>query len=541
MAKRRKIPTKTELVQLQKLYRTDEKIGERLGGVPAYLIAYWRRKKNVPKHSQPKFSEKEINGLWERYGDDDRCGLELGISKAAFYNWRRRYGIKEKPAFLKLEQLELNFPGMKPSANAASLWNKQTVVQKILARTSSLTKVEVGQRLAVEPDLVLAGGASAQVIGRFEAGGGEYVWNTAKIILSADPDSYAAADRAGDLRLAVREFSGRQRIKQLYSRSAGALGQVVLEHGRVLPGQLILGVGAGVAAFGCMAGFGTRVSPETLAEVWIGGTTTIDVPASVRIDISGRRPRGVYARDIALSIVKRLQDEPVAGCVIEFYGSAISQMTIGERFALTGLMPSVGAAGAICQFDSNTRRYLMGRAQTTLEPIVSDKNATYDGHYQVNIDQLFPQIAGPNSLKEIKPVSQVEGVPVHLVMIGGETAGRFDDLRFAADILKGRRINPECRLLIHPASHTVYLEALKKGIIRVFAEAGAVVVPTGCCSEELPPWMRLGPTERCLSTDNETDPAAFGEPSSEVFLCSPATAAASAINAAITDPIRYGK
>ena len=541
MSKRRKIPTKSELIQLQKLYRTDEKIGERLGGVPAYLVAYWRRKKNVPKHSQPKFSEKEIRGLWERYGDDDRCGLELGISKAAFYNWRRRYSIKEKPAFLKLEQLELNFPGMKPPAMAASLWNRQTVVQKIIARTSDCAKVEVGQRLEVEPDLVIAGGASAQVIKLFEAHGGEYVWNTARIVLSADHYTDDATDHEVVMRRAVKEFAGRQRIKHLYDRPAGAPNQVSLESGLVLPGQLVLGIGSGVSAFGCLAGFGIQVNPETLADVLISGRTTIDVPGSVRIDISGRRPRGVYARDIALSIMTRIQDEQMAGRVIEFYGSGVSQMTIGERFAMSGLMPSLGAAGAICQFDSSTRRFLMGRTQTTLEPIVTDKNAVYDGLYQVNIEKLFPQIAGPNSLKEIQPVSQIEGLPVHLIMIGGETAGRIDDLRYAADILKGKRVNAECRLVIHPASHSVYLEALKKGIIRVFAEAGAVVAPPGCCVQGLPLWMRLGPSERCLSTGNIADPSLLGEASSEVFLCSPATAAASALNGTITDPVRYGK
>ncbi len=112
---RRKIPTKAELIQLQKLYKTDDKIAERLGNVTPQLVAYWRRKKNIPKHSFPKFAESEIRDLWEQYGDDYRCGLELGISKAAFYNWRRRYGIKEKPSFLKLEQLELDLGGQHKS------------------------------------------------------------------------------------------------------------------------------------------------------------------------------------------------------------------------------------------------------------------------------------------------------------------------------------------------------------------------------------------------------------------------------------------
>src|SRR5512138_3425388 len=131
MKRRRKAPTKTELMQLQKLYKTDEKIGERLGGVPAYLVAYWRRKKNIAKYSLPKFSEQEVRNLWERYGDDEKSGLELGISKAAFYNWRRRYSIKDKPACLKLEQLEIVFPGTKENGHASQLYGGRTMAQKV--------------------------------------------------------------------------------------------------------------------------------------------------------------------------------------------------------------------------------------------------------------------------------------------------------------------------------------------------------------------------------------------------------------------------
>ena len=189
MAKKKKIPTKSELIQLQRLYKTDEKIGERLGGVPAYLVAYWRRKKNVAKHSQPKFSEKEILNLWERYGDDDKCGLELGISKAAFYNWRRKYNIKEKPAFLKLEQLELNFPGLKPNSGAISLYNKQTIVQKIIATQIDEESVEIGQSYEIEPDMVLSNGNSEQILQLFQDLKTDLVWNPNKISISLSIES----------------------------------------------------------------------------------------------------------------------------------------------------------------------------------------------------------------------------------------------------------------------------------------------------------------------------------------------------------------
>src|SRR5512138_1912201 len=179
MTRRRTAPTKTELLQLQKLYKTDEKIGERLGGVPAYLVAYWRRKKNIPKHSLPKFSEVEVRNLWERYGDDEKSGLELGLSKAAFYNWRRRYGIKEKPAFLKLEQLEFNFPGAKLGPTVNALYGKQSVAQKIIARCvpQEREQVEIGETVTIEPDLVVSHYDTAEIVNQFRQSGIEYIWN----------------------------------------------------------------------------------------------------------------------------------------------------------------------------------------------------------------------------------------------------------------------------------------------------------------------------------------------------------------------------
>jgi hypothetical protein len=231
MRKRRKIPTKAELLQLQKLYKTDEKIGERLGGVPAYLVAYWRRKKNIPKYSLPKFSETEIRNLWERYGDDEKSGLELGISKAAFYNWRRRYGIREKPAFLKLEQLELNFPGIRQPEHTSSLWGKRSVVQKVLARLADVERVEVGETIEVEPDLVICPGGAGTVVQQFKKQGAEFVFNPNKLIIMLDyaPTRNGRCPAAANKM--IREFARRQSIKALFDLREGVCQQLALEKG----------------------------------------------------------------------------------------------------------------------------------------------------------------------------------------------------------------------------------------------------------------------------------------------------------------------
>lgn len=540
MTNKRRSPTKAELTQLQKLYRTDERIGERLGGVPAYLVAYWRRKKNIPKLSQPKYSESEIRNLWERYGDDDRCGLELGISKAAFYNWRRRYEIREKPAFLKLEQLELNFPGMKNRSHALSLYGKQTMAQKILARSLSDEKAEVGQKVTVEPDMAVVQFNIRKVIEQFKQMGVAYVWNPAKVVISTMVGFQPESNDSGKFR-GMRQFAKHQHIRTISELRDGDCQQVLIEDGAILPGQLSLGVGSESMVSGCLGNLGIVVDASIMGQIWGAGTFEIEVPPTVRIDISGRRSRGVYTRDLAQSVVHRLGSNGVEGDVIEYHGSTVSQMGIGERMTLTGLSGSMGAVGALCAFDSACRRYLTGRTMTGYAPIVPDKDAIYSAHYQINIDQLVPQITLPGEVNEIRAVQELEGRATDLVILGSCYNGRFEDLRAAAEILRGKKIHADCHLLVCPASRTTYIEALKKGLIRILAEAGATILAPGC---RLTP-ASLAPTmksfERCLSTLAPSDNGTQTPVSGEIYYCSPATAAASALNAAITDPTGYAK
>ncbi len=540
MSPRKKTPTKAELLQLQKLYKTDEKIGERLGGVPAYLVAYWRRKKGVPKHSLPKFSQKEIQNLWERFGDDDKCGLELGISKAAFYNWRRRYGIKEKPAFLKLEQLELNFPGLKLQAGSSSLYGEQTVAQKIIARIVDQEKVEIGQTLSIEPDLIVSHSNTGQVIEQFRRSGSEYVWNPNKIMIAPGTcPTENGANSAGTTKI-VREFVKRQGIKNYFDISEGSCHQVAIEKGQVLPGQLVVGTDNYATSYGCLAAIATGIEIKQAASVWVDGRLEFKVPTTVRIDINGRRARGVYAKDIALSIMKQLAEVDIKGKAIEYYGRAVSHMSVSERFTLANLALDLGARAAVCPFDSTVRRYLTGRTMTAYSAVIADRDAVYEGLYQINIDHLAPQLLKSGKSPDVRPVADLEGMSVQLVVLGTCSNGRFDDLRIAADILKGRKLNPECRLLIYPGSRSIYLEALKKGLIRVFIEAGAIVMHPGCW-QSLDEKSYLAPGERALATTNGAFGKAFNAIDAEVYLCSPATAATSALNGAITDPTRFVK
>ncbi len=539
MTPRRKIPTKSELIQLQKLYKTDEKIGERLGGVPAYLVAYWRRKKNVARHSVPKFSESEIRNLWERFGDDDRCGLELGISKAAFYNWRRRYSIREKPAFLKLEQLELNLPGMLAKQQSSSLYGEQTVAQKMLAIASGEEKVTTGELIMVEPDLVTSHQDSAKIIEHFKEVGVEYVRDPSKIAITlAQCTEVDNNTTATNLKM-IREFVRKHSIQSFYDLTNGTCHQSVIEHGNILPGQLILGTNRYIASCGAFAAFATDITPAEAATIWAGGKIWLKVPETIRIDINGRRPRGILVRDIALSVLSQLGVGSAEYQAVEFYGTAISHLQMSERIALCNITLELGAKAVICPFEATTRRYLNSRTTSLYQPVIADKDAIYRQAFQFNIEKLQPQIIGPGRDGTTKPVPELDNLSVQQIVIGQCASGRFDDLRIVADILKSKKVHADCRLTVIPASHTVYLEALKKGLVRAMLEAGAEVVNPSGHSWNMQSEQLLGTGERCLSTGNHSFFDRFDRDDVEIYLCSTATAAVSALNGRITDPTPY--
>ena len=539
MTPRRKIPTKSELVQLQKLYKTDEKIGERLGGVPAYLVAYWRRKKNVARHSVPKFSESEVRNLWERFGDDDRCGLELGISKAAFYNWRRRYSIREKPAFLKLEQLELNLPGMSAKQQSPSLYGEQTVAQKILAMASGEENVTTGELIMVEPDLITSHQDTAVIIEHFKEVGVEYVRDPSRIAITLSQCSEIENKTSATNHKMIREFVRKQSIRSFYDLTNGTCHQSIIEHGHILPGQLVLGTNKYASAYGALAAFATDITPAEAATIWAGGKIWLKVPETIRIDINGRRPRGITVRDIALSVLSQLGLESAEYQAIEFYGTAISHLQMSERIAFCNIAIELGAKAVICPFEATTRRYLNSRTGSLYQPIIADKDAIYRQAFQFNIEKLLPQIVGPGRSGPTRPVSELDNLSVQQIIIGQCASGRFDDLRVVADILKGKKVHADCRLTVVPASQTVYLEALKKGLVRAMLEAGAEVVNPSGHSWYVPTEQLLGEGERCLSTGNYSFFDRFDRDDIEIYLCSTATAAASALNGRITDPTPY--
>jgi homoaconitase/3-isopropylmalate dehydratase large subunit len=532
---RRRIPTKAELLRLQKLYRTDKRIAQILGnGVTEQLVAYWRRKKNLPRYSFPKFSKEEIQEAWDRFGDDFHAGMELGISKAAFYNWRRRYKITSKPRALKLEQLSFELFTADRRAPRRGGSTRQSVVQKIIARLAGKNRVDPQESVTLEPSLVVASDRVSNILKRFGSGEQTFVWNPQRIAIPLEITGRTGAERG--IRRLIKEFVQRQQIPTYYDIGEGFSHQVLVENGHILPGQFNVGSDCHVTAYGCLGAIGTRLDVDAISSLWSNGILAVEVPDTIRINIDGRLPRGVFVSDLALHLRGGETAAKGAGKVFELYGGGVDQLSFSERFSLCFHAGAMGIYGIICPCDAVTRRYLHPRARRTYTPVLADRNAIYTHQSTVDGNRLVPLAASIGRAERALPVDQLAGTRVSFVFIGGAANGRLDDLKICTEILKGKTIHTDVRLFIMPASRAVYLEALKKGILRVLVESGAAILSSGCWPTALAETeTSAGETTLTTTPWSATAEAAPGE----MFLVSPATAAASALTGQVTNPSGY--
>jgi 3-isopropylmalate/(R)-2-methylmalate dehydratase large subunit len=538
-----KIPRKEELIRLQAEYKTDKKIGEALGGIPEYLVAYWRRKKNIGRYSLAKYSRERIKDLWETYGSDEKAGAELGISKSGFYKWRKIYNLMEKPRMLKHQQLEFALagqPGGSKSGHtlAAQGTGRQTMAQKLLARKAGKAEAEVGEIVNAEPDLAMSHDNAGLVIKQFRQIGKEKVWNPSRIVIPLDHRAPAESEKTATAHKSIREFVKEQKIKNFYDIKEGICHQVVIEKGHIMPGELAVGTDSHTTSYGCLGAMSTGIGATEMAALWATGKIWLKVPESIKIVIRGQMPKGVYAKDAILYIIGQLTVEGASYKSVEYYGEAVGRMSVSERFTLCNLSMEMGAKFAVVPFDKVTKRYLSSAVGRKHEPLLTDRNALFEKEYEFDSSRLEPQVACPHNVDNVKPVSEVTGTRIDQVVLGSCTNGRLDDLEVAAKMLKGKKVHPDVRMLVLPATRTIYLQAMRKGYLKTFLEAGAVILNPGCgpCLGAHEGIMAAG--ERCLATTNRNFKGRMGSTESEVYLASPAVATATAIKGEIADPRR---
>ena len=422
-----------------------------------------------------------------------------------------------------------------------------TVVEKILARASGKSAVRSGDVVEPAVDLAMSHENAALVINQFMevyAGTGyaPRVWDPARIAIIFDHRVPAESAKTATNQKKVREFvaaHGITRFHDIRGDEGGICHQVLPENGYVRPGDVIVGTDSHTTSHGALGAFAFGIGATEMASVWaLGCALNVEVPGTIRVDVSGAFPPFVGPKDLILHLIGRLSAQGANFKVLEFHGRAIREMSTAGRLTLCNMAVEAGATSGIVPADAETARYLREEAGVAepAAPVTADPDAVYTDAVAIDVAGLVPQVACPHTVDNVKPVTDLAGTEVQQVVIGSCTNGRLEDLEVAAGIVRGKKVARGTRMLVFPASGRIYAEALRKGFIGEFMAAGAVVMNHGCGPCLGVHEGALGDNETALSTTNRNFRGRMGNPSARVYLCSPAVAAASAIEGFITDP-----
>ena len=413
----------------------------------------------------------------------------------------------------------------------------KTFAEKILARKSGRKEVVPGQIVTVKPDHLLTHDNTAAIIGKIGPELEEYgvVSNDLSVIV-IDHVVPAANEKTAINHKKIREFVSRFNIKNFYDAGEGICHQVVMEKGHALPGNIVLGSDSHTCTYGALNALSSGIDRTEAAALMLTGETWLKVPESIKMTLSGELPPGVYAKDLILHIIGDIGADGANYCSVEFHGS-VDKLDMEERMTISNMGVEMGAKNAAFPYDSVTEKYLRSiGVQGGYEPVRADEDALYLKELEYDMSDIVPKIAKPHTVDNVVDIDEVQGLDIDQFFIGTCTNGRLSDLREAARILKGKKIAPGRRLLVLPASRSVYRKAMSEGLIDIFVSAGGMILPPGCGPCLGAHQGVLAPGERCLSTANRNFKGRMGSKEAEIYLASPATVAASALKGSIADP-----
>jgi len=414
----------------------------------------------------------------------------------------------------------------------------QTMAEKILAKAAGKKEVFPGELINARIDMALGNDITAPVaIKEFKKIGVEKVFDRERIALIPDHFTPNKDLQSAEQVKLMRDFAREQEIVHFYE-----VGRMGVEHallpelGLALPGEVIVGADSHTCTYGALGAFATGVGSTDLAAVMATGELWFKVPPTIRIVYHGRLPRWVGGKDLILYTIGQLGVDGARYAALEFTGPVISSLSMDARFTLSNMAIEAGAKAGLIPPDHVTSAYLKDRARRPFQIILGDEDASFLQEYHWDVENLEPQVSTPFSPANARPVSEVAGVEIDQVVIGSCTNGRLEDLRIAAAILKGRKVHPRVRLIVIPATQAVYLQALREGLLEIFAEAEAAV-STPTCGPCLGGHMGiLAEGEVAVATTNRNFVGRMGHRTSKVYLAGPAVAAASAVAGAITHP-----
>jgi len=411
----------------------------------------------------------------------------------------------------------------------------KTFTEKILALKSGKKSVIAGEIVTVSPDIVLSHDNTAAISKKFKQMGVKKVKHPEKIVIPLDHCVPAATEKYAANHKEIREFVQEQKIENFYDINTGVCHQILPEKGHVLPGTLILGADSHTTTYGAFGAFSTGIGRSEVASIWATDEIWLKVPETIKINIEGTIPSGVYPKDIILHIIGNLGADGVLYKAVEFGGKVVREMSISGRMTLCNMAVEMGAKNGYVQPDEKTIEWLSSRTNKKYRVIKSDSDAKFEKIINYDINRLEPQIACPHTVDNVRTVSEVIGTKIDQALIGTCTNGRIEDLKITSEILKGKRISNKVRLLIFPASMEIYAEAMELGIFQELVKSGAVIMNPGCGPCLGAHEGALAPGEICLSTANRNFKGRMGCKEAEVYLASPATVAVSSLYGEITD------
>lgn len=413
-----------------------------------------------------------------------------------------------------------------------------TMTQKILAKHAGLNTVTAGQLIEAQVDLTLANDITGPVaIREMEKAGFDKVFDRTKIALVMDHFAPNKDIKSAQQCLECREFAKKYDIVNFYDVGEMGVEHALLpEKGLTAPGELIIGADSHTCTYGALGAFSTGVGSTDLAAGMATGMAWFKVPSAIRFVLKGKKAPWISGKDVILHIIGMIGVDGALYKSMEFTGDGVAELSMDDRFTICNMAIEAGAKNGIFPVDDKTMAYIKGRVHRNVTVFEADPDAEYEKTYEIDLSTLRPTVACPHLPENTKTVDELGHIEIQQAVIGSCTNGRIEDMRIAASILKGRHVAHGVRTIVIPATQEVYLQCIEEGLAKIFIQAGAIV-STPTCGPCLGGHMGiLAQNERAISTTNRNFVGRMGHITSEIYLASPAVAAASAVMGYICAP-----
>ncbi|MEG2732288.1 MAG: 3-isopropylmalate dehydratase large subunit [Clostridium sp.] len=417
-----------------------------------------------------------------------------------------------------------------------------TMTQKILAAHSGLSEVKAGQLIEANLDMVLGNDITTPVaINEMKKMNNQTIFDKEKIALVMDHFIPNKDIKSAENCKCCREFAGDHEITNYFDVGDMGIEHALLpEKGLVVGGDVVIGADSHTCTYGALGAFSTGVGSTDMAAGMVTGKAWFKVPSAIKFELVGKPGRWVSGKDVILHIIGMIGVSGALYKSMEFVGEGIEYLSMDDRFTICNMAIEAGGKNGIFPIDEKTAIYTKEHSLRDYRIYEADEDAVYDEEYKIDLSQLKPTVAFPHLPENVKTIDQVGDVKIDQSVIGSCTNGRISDMRAAAEVMRGKKVAKGVRCIIIPATQTIYLQAMREGLLEIFIEAGAVV-STPTCGPCLGGYMGiLAAGERCISTTNRNFVGRMGHVKSEIYLAGPAVAAASAITGKISSPDELG-